>query len=211
MIQNEKSSALYSWPIIILALIIFCPVGIVLLVKRIAFDKKAALIVGNVIMVIAVLFYSMTALVVIVDLFDGNIVDDIGVTIFIGAIGALFHLLARMIKSGTNHSEEYLAMIINSKIYQLDSIAASTGRPYNVVKRDVQKIIQKGYLQNAYIDESTRRIVISGGGIKNGYIRTMDSVDTEQSETRVVTCACCGANNKIVGTSGECEYCGSPL
>ena len=31
------------------------------------------------------------------------------------------------------------------------------------------------------------------------------------TQTRVVACPCCGANNTVSGNLGECDYCGSPL
>ena len=43
MNEKGKISGLYSWPVIILALCIFWPVGIFLIIKRVSVDKKTAM------------------------------------------------------------------------------------------------------------------------------------------------------------------------
>ena len=47
MNENGKVGCLYSWPMIIIALCVFWPVGIFLIVKRVSVDKKAAMGAGK--------------------------------------------------------------------------------------------------------------------------------------------------------------------
>ena len=83
------------------------------------------------------------------------------------------------------------------------------GKSYDVAKTDIQKMINKGYLKNAYINEGTREIILPNNNIQeqNGTVGN----DAANVATKIVACPCCGANNTIVGDMGECEYCGSPL
>lgn len=81
----------------------------------------------------------------------------------------------------------------------MDTIASITGKPYDTVKADLQELISRGYLENAYINESTGEIVLLSGSVPPA------------PAARVVTCPCCGANNTLYGPGGRCEYCGSPI
>ena len=83
------------------------------------------------------------------------------------------------------------------------------GKTYDVAKQDIQKLITKGYLKNAYINEGTREVVLPN--IIQGQPSDMANTASSSVETKIVTCPCCGANNTVIGETGECEYCGSPL
>ena len=85
------------------------------------------------------------------------------------------------------------------------------GKQYDVVRTDVQKMIDKGFLKNAYINEGTREIVMTvNNNTDNTFFQAQSNVATAQ-DVRVVACPCCGANNTVSGAVGECEYCGTPL
>ena len=83
------------------------------------------------------------------------------------------------------------------------------GKTFDVAKQDIQKLITKGYLKNAYINEGTREVVLQN--IIKGQPGDMSNAASGSVETKIVTCPCCGANNTVIGETGECEYCGSPL
>ena len=75
-------------------------------------------------------------------------------------------------------------------------------------------MIQDGYLENAYIDEVSRKVVIKyKNAAANDNLDSSNSSNSggSKSAARLVTCPCCGASNTLVGRTGECEYCGSPI
>lgn len=212
MKENGKVKFIYSWPMIILALCFFWPVGIFLIIKRTSIDKKYALSVGKIIGIFGICSYAIAALGLLVCISDGFGSDDVTMILFFGIAGFVLRKVAKKIKSDANSVKQYLAIIVNGNVRQLDNIAATTGKSYDVVKKDVQKMIQKGYLKNAYIDESTREVVLPvAKPVETAPVNFGTTATVEKPATKIVSCPCCGANNTIVGSSGECEYCGSPL
>ena len=183
MKENGKVSFIYSWPIIILALYLT-----------------------------SVCSYVIAALVLLACLSDGFMSGDMEIILFFGIAGFVLHKLARRIKNDADSVKQYLAIIVNEDVRRIDSIATATGKSYDVVKKDLQKMIQKGYLKNACIDESTREIILPT--IKSAEVVPMNYATTTtvtKPVSRIVSCPCCGANNIVVGVARECEYCGSPL
>lgn len=210
MNQNGKIKGIYSWPIIIIAFCIFWPVGVVLLVGRVSRDKKTAMSVGRIVNGIAITSYVIAALGLAVCLGEGFAGEDIGMILFFGIAGVVLQRVAKRIKNDAENVKRYLSIIINGKEIRLDNIAAATGKPYAVVKADIEKLINKGYLKDAYINESTGEVILPNRVEATANVN--NDINRETTiQTRVVTCKCCGAQNTISSTIGECEYCGSPL
>ena len=107
--------------------------------------------------------------------------------------------------AGESETSRYLSIIHKGQVRSLDSIGIAVGKPYSIVKADIQRLINKGILKNAYINEATRGLVI------------LDEMVPPKKEPptppkrRAVTCPHCGANNIITGANGICEYCDSPI
>ena len=211
--NNNNLSGLYSWPLIILALIFFWPLGLFLIIKRASLDKKTALGAGKLIKGLGIASCCMAALGFLVNITDGFDGTDVGMIIFFAAAGAALLYLANKIKKDADSVKQYLNIIVNGGERQLDAIAAATGKQYDVVKKDVQKMIDKGFLKNAYINENTREVVLPSAAPANTNVGqpTTNMGTPTAVQTRVVACPCCGANNTVSGTLGECEYCGTPL
>ena len=209
MNEKGKISGLYSWPVIILALCIFWPVGIFLIIKRVSVDKKTAMSVGKLINIIGIMSYCIAGIGILACLSDGFGSDDIGIILFFGIAGFALQGVSRKIKREAEEVKKYLSVIVNGNEKQIDVIASSMGKTYDVAKQDIQKLITKGYLKNAYINEGTREVVLQN--IIQGQPGDMSNAASESVETKIVTCPCCGANNTVIGETGECEYCGSPL
>ena len=209
--MNEKCkiSGLYSWPVIILALCIFWPVGIFLIIKRVSVDKKTAMGAGKLIGGIGIASYCIAGIGFIACLSDGFGSDDIGMILFFGIAGFALQKVSQKIKSEAEDVKKYLSVIVNGNERQIDVIASSMGKSYDVAKNDIQKLINKGYLKNAYINEGTREIVLPN--IIQEPSGDMTNTSSVNVETKIIACPCCGANNTVVGDMGECEYCGSPL
>ena len=210
--KNNNLGCLYSWPVIIIALICFWPVGLFLIIKRASVDKKTAMASGKLIKGLGIASCCMAALGFLVCLSDGFDGTDVGMIIFFAAAGAALLYLANKIKKDADSVKLYLNIIVNGGERQLDSVAAATGKQYDVVKKDVQKMIDKGFLKNAYINENTREVVLPSAAPANVNVaQPTGGVAPAAVQTRVIACPCCGANNTISGDIGECEYCGTPL
>ena len=212
MSNNNKLSVLYSWPVIFLALIIFWPLGLFLIIRRASVDRKTAM--GSAILIkgLGIASCCMAALGFIVSVTDGFDGTDVGLIIFFGAAGAALLYLANKIKKEANSIKQYLNIIVNGNERQLDAIAAATGKQYDVIKKDVQRMIDRGFLKNAYINESTREVVLYSTIAANTTADDSAKASTPTAiRTRVIACPCCSATNTVSESIGECEYCGTPL
>lgn len=210
MSENEKIKGIYSWPIIIIAFCFFWPVGVALLIGRVSRDKKAAMSVGRIVNGIAIASYVIAALGLAVCLGEGFAGEDIGMILFFGIAGVVLQRVAKKIKNDAENVKKYLSIIVNGKETRIDNIAAATGKSYTVVKEDIEKMINKGYLKGAYINELTGEIVLPNREEASNVVNNSAKGKTT-IQTRVITCKCCGAQNTISSAVGECEYCGSPL
>lgn len=211
--ENKNLSFIYSWPAIILAFFVIWPLGVYLLIKRISLDKKTAMTAGKITKVLAYVLLGFTALGFLGTLTSGTL--ELGVIIVLGlfAWGGIFMLRkSNKICADAERTKKYISIIINGNVRQIDTIASSVGVMYDVAKKDIQKMIDQGYFKNAYINEGSRELVIptpAPRATTNNIFNNSASQSVPQ--TRVVACPCCGANNTITGSVGECEYCGSPL
>lgn len=193
--ENSKLSFIYSWAVIIFMFIIFWPIGLCLLIIRFEKDRTSILLVANLLKIVGWVLIVIAALGIIA-LFGGTTFGDflIWMALF-GTPGVLLLYISNRIKKKSEKFKRYIAIIVNGQEYMLDHIASATHTPYDIVKKDLQEMINKNYFSGAYINESTREIIIK----------------KHAAPTAMIKCSCCGANNLIVGNIGECEYCGSKL
>ena len=201
-------------------LCMFWPVGLFLLIKRTNIDKKTALSVSKILNIFAIcsfVFAGIGFFAFAVSGFDGFSDGVVGILFFLIA-GLVMHRIAKNLKKDAEKVRTYLQIIVNSNETYLDNIAGAVNLPYDTVKRDIKKLIDKGYLKDAYINEGERKVVLPQKKQANApkkapaaatYVEV--PVQEKQAQPRVITCSCCGANNTIIGDVGECEYCGSPL
>ena len=210
--NNNDINKLYSWPVIILALCVFWPVGLYLIIKRTSLDKTAVMksSSGKGLNITAIVLIVLGAFGIIGS-FDPFDFGSLVIFLFFIAGGVVLLNKAKKIKAEGETIKKYLAIIVNGGERQLDAIASATGKQYDVVKVDVQKIIDKGFLKNAYINENTREIVLPNAAPVNANFDQVQASAITTVQTKVVTCPCCGANNTVSGALGECEYCGAPL
>lgn len=212
MNNNDKVSFWYSWPAIILALCLFWPVGIFLIIKRVSTDRKTAMGASKLIGGFGIVLYCIAALGLLVCISEGFAGEDVVMFLFFGIAGFALRKIAKKIKTEAENVKQYLSIIINGNVRQLDTIASTIGKSYDVVHKDVNKMIDKGYFKNAYIDEGMREVVLPNSAPATHNVINVAVTNTAAPvQSKIVVCLCCGANNTIYGDMGECEYCGSPL
>lgn len=214
--NNDNIGCLYSWPVIIIALACFWPAGIVLIIKRLSLDKQTAMGSGKLIRGLGIGAICIAVLGFFVCISDGFDSSSVMVILFFGVAGYFLLKLSKKTRKEAEDIKQYLSIIVNGNVRQLDVIASSVNKKYDVVRNDIKKMIDKGYLKNAYINEGARELVFATPAVppqaaapQVASTRTVAS--PAPAQPRIVTCSCCGANNTIVGSIGECEYCGAPL
>lgn len=97
---------------------------------------------------------------------------------------------------------EYLSLIDNHRVLSLDEIALSMSVSYEQAKKDISKMIEKGFFGNAHIDSTTRSVVLPITGV---------DINTQVTESTKI-CPACGATTKVSSIGeNKCEYCGTIL
>ncbi len=214
MNENGKISAAYSWPVIILALCLFWPVGLFLIIRRFTLDRKSAMRAGGIGLNglgIGLAIFGAIGFIGCISDTSGDSTGGAIVALFFVAGGVALILKAKKIKKDAENVRKYLSVIVNGNERQIDVIATSLGKSYDVAKNDIQNMINKGYLKSAYINEGTREIVLPNNNVQEQVEMVASGTTISNITTKIVACSCCGANNTIMGETGECEYCGSPL
>lgn len=206
---NKKINLLYSWPVIILAIIIFWPVAIYLVYKRIRSDKKAGFTIGKLIKFASYFCFFIVAIGVLACLDTGFTGEDIGMILFFLVAAVALFIFSKKIIANSEKYKKYIAIIINGNEFIIDNIASAMSLSKKVVRKDLKDMINNGYFQGAYINDSTNEIVLPKQSKE--IINETVSKNTQQVKQRVITCKCCGAQNKVTTSVVECEYCGSPL
>ncbi|MCL2391806.1 MAG: hypothetical protein FWC66_04250 [Oscillospiraceae bacterium] len=208
MAQKEKKPTSWGW--IIFWFIIFWPVGLVLLIKRLSVDKSAAIKNNKAISIVSYVLMGIGAIYLIM-----AIAGESGMwaaAIIFGGGGILVNRYARKAKLTGERYKNYIGLIVNHNQTSIDNIAAATNVPYDTVVKDLQKMITMGYFVGAHIDIAQREIVLARHEpMPHPTMPFSANQGQAQMQERVVVCSSCGANNRVVGFVGECEYCGSPL
>lgn len=113
------------------------------------------------------------------------------------------------IKRRIKRFKKYVGLISIEHITTLQNIASSTNQSIDFVTKDIQKLIDKKFFPNAYLDMKNGEVIIEKPAFGQAVPLSNQNVKTE---TEDVKCSSCGANNiKVKGAVGICEYCGSPL
>ena len=102
--------------------------------------------------------------------------------------------------------KKYIDIIVNQNVKNIDNIASAVGLPYDVAAKDLQDMINIGYLEGAYIDQGNREITW-----KQQEPQAPVAGKTNP-QMIAIRCFSCGANNIVVaGRVSKCEYCEKPI
>ncbi len=138
--------------------------------------------------------------------------------LIITGLGIWLITLSRKKKKLVREFKKYVAVISQDASGYIPDIATSLGTSEDIVKSNIELMIQKEFFTNAYIDRSSNCVVI---GNKQNAQTTMstanayaNSTNTDMSTVEMVTVKCngCGGINTIAkGHTGTCDYCGSAI
>ena len=208
--MKNKTKKSTSWGWIIFWLIIFWPVGLFLLFKKLATDKSALMsektgplsIIAWVLIVIGALGFMSS----LSNFSFGGFIFVLGMI----AGGILLLRKVNETKMTATKYKKYINIIANQNVKSIDNIASAMGIPYDVAIKDLQHMIDSNYLPGAYINQGNREIVLKQHEPVVSNIEQPVGQATPQMATK--SCPGCGANNIVtVGSITECEYCGTPI
>ena len=142
-----------------------------------------------------------------------NLITDISILgcfvincLFFGAIAVAGIIMSVLTRRYDMMLKKYLTVIASES--KIEAIATIMGKNYDEVKKTVKKIIDRGYLKNAYLNESTGEVVFNAPDTN---VTSAGAANDMDKNERVVICPGCGAKNIVSGAVGECEFCGTPL
>lgn len=192
-----------SWLLVIILLIIFWPIGVYLLVKKLNADKKASLSSGKGMRIWGWVIVGMGIISWTTLIEDGFFSGTLGMLFFVGAGLSLVYIGKKTSLKSIKY-KKYINMIINKNMKSIATISSAIPVSHDMAMKDIQDMIDKGFFENAYINYDLDEIALTHA----------DGVDTKvkihKGEMVVVSCNGCGANNKIKKQEVEsCQYCGS--
>lgn len=211
----------FSWGIIILLFILFFPVGIWMLVKKMTDEKYCYSKNGKSLKIFGWVLFGMGILYFIMGLTGELATEDgssaVGRTVLLVILfcgGGLFAVFKgkQFVDRGAKFGR-YVAIVNAGSDTSLDNIAAAYPTTYDNAAADLQQMIDAGYFLNAYIDLDKRELVMPATrSIKGAVSNSSGNGMPADPKPRTVKCPNCGATNMIIsGAINECEYCGSPL
>lgn len=209
--KKKKIGFIYSWTSIVIMFFLFFPIGIVLLIARLKKDKLAALTGAKVVKVLGWIFIFMALVFITGREGEGASQQIISGAIMFAGPGIVLLITASRMKKKAERMKKYIALIVNGHEYKLENIATATKYSYDLVRKDLQEMIDGGYLTEAYINEATKELIFNNQPTQNTHTTMKQETTSHTGSSRVAACPCCGANNMIAGDIGECEFCGSKV
>lgn len=130
-----------------------------------------------------------------------------GVLIVAGGY-CIYHSVTR--KKLISKFKEYVGILDGDPENSLCSIKAATGEDISLIKKNVRKMIKRGYFFNAVIDEDDNKLLINKESVFEILARKAELGKVEN--IKVVKCPSCGASTEVYkGMTARCSYCGSAI
>lgn len=199
--SNKKTM---SWGWIIFWFVIFWPIGLFFLFKKISTDKTATLKNSKTIANVSYVLIGFGVIYLMMAI--GGDSEMLFAAFLFGGGGIWVNVISRNMKKTGKRYKKYIDIVVNQNMTMLDNIASTCGVTYEVAKIDLQKMIDTGYFEGAYINETMREIVL-----KKQEVQQQMQQYSVNIQSKVCTCKSCGAKNTVFGLMSECEYCGSPI
>ncbi len=200
-----SNSKTMSWGWIIFWFILFWPVGIFFLFKKLSGDKTATLKNSKTVSIISYVLIGFGAIYLVMTFTEDS--SMFVAALLFGGGGIWVNRVAKKMKVNGVKYKKYISLVVNQFMTQIDNIASAAGVSYDVAMVDLQKMIDTGYFAGAYINDGSREIVLA-----KHVEATVAQPMAVHTQARVAVCKSCGANNSVItGQIKECEYCGSPV
>ena len=198
-----------SWVWIVIAFIVFWPIGIILLLIRLGSDRSSTITCGKNLTIISYVLLAFGAMSLLVAVTGDYEAFAFAVLFLIGGI-IVNRFAARTRKRGERY-KQYIELIVNQNYRSIDAIASLVDVTYPFAEGELRQMIRTGYFQGASIDSTERAIIFVPS--KPSVLQQSPAGPAQQvvPQVRVITCKSCGANSTVVGQFSECEYCGSTV
>ncbi len=156
---------------------------------------RVSQIIERIQIILGMSFAVFMMIVAVYAMFD-EVEDGVGIIIVIwmlSLLGLWMYFCGHKRRKMRLEYDKYMVHFLDDDAYSLTNLAALTGTKVEIVKKNIEYMIQRKFFDNAYIDEEKNCLVFP-------------------LEKNNDTCKCpnCGGVNKVVrGVIIECDYCGS--
>ncbi|AIO18635.1 hypothetical protein KQ51_00755 [Candidatus Izimaplasma bacterium HR1] len=227
--NNQKQT--YSWTIVVIALIVFWPVGLFLLIGKLSNDRSASFgggsglvkFVGIILLIIAV-----SGLTTFTSGDSSVMTGGIIMAIVFALPGIWLLKKSKVIKNDGYKNKAYINYIVNNQVHDVAELARRMNVSQDVVIRDVNGMISKGMLGRARLNLNNGRIEFPrpkpSTTHRDAYNRPStphrDERQTRQRpvedeykpfQPKTIRCSACSANNFVETLPAQCDYCGTSL
>lgn len=196
---------------IIIAFLIFWPVGIVLIFLRAkgsSMDKQAVF-KGASNQKLYVIGGAILVLIGISNLFNKYSSKGWAVFMIVGGLFLVYYS-TRIAKTAARN-RDYINMIVNQDIDDVTIIADACGVTVEKAEKEIQQLISIGVLKNTTLDTMSHTVMIQRPQVQYAQDHS-DGYDMGGGDMVAVVCPGCGAKMTLRrGTSTTCDYCDAPI
>jgi len=162
-------------------------------------SSKVAIVISDIIekvqLIVGIFLAVSFGILLFSSIVDNQKISTILIIFALFAIGVLLIVCSRKRKILIENFKIYEPRLSVDPTGSIENLALGLGTSQDVVKKNLEKMIKRGYFSDVYIDIENNRVVFNA-----------------VSEHIIITCKSCGGINKVAkGIVVECDYCGSPL
>ena len=196
--MKNRINSKVSWTLVIILLIFFFPVGIPMLIKKVKSEKFAFDQNGKTMVILGWVFvvFGLSSL----GEFSSNEVDFsqiIFMSILFGGGGIALIYFGNKYRAKAKTINKYMSIIGSQNELYIGNISSILSISYENVLRDLQYMIDEGFLINSHIDLQLGQLVVNKQENSNQF-------------RKMVKCSFCGANTLATHEGlNKCEFCGS--
>lgn len=203
MTSNNKPIKTHSWALVIFLLIIFWPVGVYFLIRKLSGDRKASLSSGRKMTIWGWVIAGM-GIISWTSLMEDGIIDGTLGMLFFVSLGLTLVYIGKKSSINAAKYKKYIDLIVNRRLRSIATISSAIPVAHDSAIKDIKEMIDKGFFEDAYINYNLDKIVFSEEDDAD------ERVKQHKVDMIVVPCNGCGANNKVeIGQVEQCQYCGS--
>ena len=204
--ERNKGNKVTSWPVVIILIIVFPPVGFILLIKKLYQDKEGAYINSIVARILASIMLAIGLMLWYTIITNDSSAYNIFVsTLFFLLPGSLLFIKGLNLKKDAARYEKYLELLASNGVVFTDGVASEYSLPYDKLARE--SINTNG---SNKVDGNRSKQNISKQNINKQ--NTPAKSESKKKPSKVIICNSCGAKNVVLqGATVECDYCKSPI
>lgn len=104
-------------------------------------------------------------------------------------------------------AEKYTDILLHSYVASIEDISKKISIPSKVIRKDIQRLINKGELKNTYIDLLNNKVIMGKENIARYKAGTMSNEESEPEEIPASKTHCLNCGAPLYEKDSICKYC----